>query len=114
MSAFIAVSTLRRRWYNPTGTPGVPLGARCRRLGDLGEELVVASGGLDLVHEQLEAGAALEGVEDPAQLPHLLQLDALEQQLLVARGGPVDVDRRVDAALGQLAVEAQLHVAGAL
>src|SRR5207248_5830881 len=91
-----------------------PLRGRRRRLGDLGEELVVALGGLDLVHEQLEPRTTLEGVEHPTELPHLLELDALEQELLVAGGGAVDVDRRVDAALGQLAVEPQLHVAGAL
>ena len=39
---------------------------------------------------------------------------ALEEQLLVAGARRVDVDRRVDAALGELAVEPQLHVAGAL
>src|SRR5205807_10665352 len=57
---------------------------------------------------------ALEGVEDPTQLPNLLELDALEEQLLVAGGRPVDVDGWIDPTLGQLAVETQLHVAGAL
>ncbi len=38
----------------------------------------------------------------------------VEQQLLVAGRGGVDVDGRVQPALGQLAVEPELHVAGAL
>ena len=63
-------------------------------------------------------GAALPSAARPdehaAQLPHHLQLLAVEQQLLVAGARGVDVDRRVDPPLGELAVEAQLHVAGAL
>src|SRR5262245_9431391 len=89
-------------------------GAGCRCLGDLGEELVVALRRPDLVDEQLEALALLEGVEHPAELPDLLQLVPVEQQLLVAGARLLDVDRRVDPPLGQPAVEAQLHVAGAL
>src|SRR5207302_11451156 len=97
---------------------GSPLGRRGRRLGDLGQELVVALGRLYLVHQQLETGGAAslapQGVEHPPELPHLLELGALEEQLLVTGGGRVHVEGRVDPALGQLAVEAQLHVAGAL
>src|SRR3954464_14167824 len=103
MSAFIAYSST-----------SLLLGAGCGRLGDLGEELVVALGSPDLVHQQLQTRSAFQGVEHPAQLPDLLELRALEEQFLVAGGRPVDVDRRIDAALSQLPVEAQLHVAGAL
>ena len=75
-------------------------------------------GGADLVHEQLQAGGVLavagQGVQHPAQLPDLLELAPLEEQLLVAGRAGVDVDGRVEAALGEPAVEAQLHVAGAL
>ena len=92
------------------------LGAR--PLGDLGQELVVAAGRLDLVHQQLQAGGVLavggQGVQDPAQLPDLLELAPLEQELLVAGGAGVDVDGRVEPALREPAVEPQLHVAGAL
>src|ERR1700685_4408527 len=49
-----------------------------RALGDLGQELVVALGGTDLVHQELESGggAAFVGqrVQHPAELPHLLEL----------------------------------------
>jgi hypothetical protein len=75
-------------------------------------------GGADLVHEQLEPGGFLavvgQGVEHPAQLPDLLELAPLEEELLVAGRAGVDVDGRVEAALGEPAVEPQLHVAGAL
>src|SRR5438270_500441 len=98
----------------PPGPCLFPSGARGRGLGDLGEELVVALGGLDLVHQQFEARSALQGVEDPPKLPDLLELGALEEELLVAGGRAVHVDGGVDAPLGQFAVEAQLHVAGAL
>src|ERR1700722_2317069 len=53
-----------------------------RALGDLRQELVVGLGGADLVDEQLEArgpaAVGRQGVEDPAQLPHLLELAPLE------------------------------------
>src|SRR4029079_7011877 len=85
---------------------------------DFVEELVVGAEGAQPVDEQFEAwgGVAICGqaAEDSAQLPHHLQLLAVEQQLLVAGAGGVDVDRRVDAPLGELAIQPQLHVAGAL
>ena len=59
-----------------------------RLLGDLGEELVVGAERLEAVDEQLEAGRGVavggEAGQHPAQLPDLLQLLAVEQQLLVA------------------------------
>jgi hypothetical protein len=59
-------------------------------LGDLVQELVVGLERLEAVDEQLEAGSGVAGLvgsetaEHPAQLPHLLELLAVEQQLLVA------------------------------
>src|SRR5579875_748717 len=112
MSVFIALS------WTCGGAPMFPSHGGRRVLGDLGQELVVATGGLDLLDEQLQArrrvAVAGQGVEHPAQLPDLLELVAVEEQLLVAGGRAVDLDGRVDAALGQPPVEAQLHVAGAL
>src|ERR1700684_3670878 len=67
-----------------------------RALGDLGQELVVALGRPDLVHEEFQAGGGVavgsQGVQDPTQLPHLLQLAPLEEELLVTGGTGVDVD----------------------
>src|SRR5712692_1024461 len=75
------------------------------RLGDLGQELVVALGRADLVDEQLETLALLERVQHPAQLPDLLELVPVEEQLLVAGAGRLDVDRRVDPPLRQPPIE---------
>ena len=52
--------------------------------------------------------------EHAAHRPHLRSVVLVEQQLLAAGAGAEDVDGREDALLGQLAVEVQLHVAGAL
>src|SRR3989304_6205287 len=54
------------------------------------------------------------GTEIPVPLPHPEQLLAIEQQLFFARARRFDVDRRVDPSVGELAVESELHVAGAL
>src|SRR3546814_18910776 len=66
----------------------------------------------------LEAGAAAALVghagQHPAELPDLLELGAEEQELLVPSRRGVDVDGRVDPALGGAAIEAQRHVAGAI
>ena len=49
-----------------------------------------------------------------AQDPDLLQQVRLDQQILAAGAGAVDVDRRVDALLGDAAVQVHFGVAGAL
>ena len=87
-------------------------------LGDLVEELGVGAERLEAVDEQFQPGGGVavggKAAEHAAQLPHHLQLLAVEQQLLVASARRVDVDRRVDPSLGESPVEPQLHVAGAL
>src|ERR1035437_7784255 len=87
-------------------------------LGDLGQKLVVALGGADLVQQELQAGGGAavvgQGVEHPGELPDLLKLGLVEEQFFVAGGAGIDVDRRVDPPLGQSPVEPELHVAGAL
>ena len=97
---------------------GAGLGTRTRVFGDFGQELVVRVGGLDLVHQQLQTGRSIpvlgESIEDPAELPDLVELGALEEELFVASRGAIGIDGRVQAALGQLAVELELHIAGAL
>ena len=50
----------------------------------------------------------------PPQQRHPLEHVGRQEPLFLARARLADVDGRVDAAVGQLAVEHQLHVAGAL
>src|SRR5215207_5564615 len=102
MSAFIVLSIYSQL---QDADDGRGLRAGGRRLGDLGQELVVALRRADLVDEQLEALAVLESVQHSPQFPDLLELVAIEEQLLVPRARRLDVDGRVDAPLGQPAVE---------
>src|SRR5215207_6274920 len=81
---------------------------------DVAEEVDVGLALAHPVHHQLEGLGGVEGAEDAAQLPGHDQLLLGEQELLLPRGGGVDVKGGEDAALGQLAVQADLHVPGAL
>src|SRR6266536_617142 len=81
---------------------------------DLAQELDVGLGGAHLVDHQLERLGGLEGAEHAAELPGHHQLLVAEQQLLLTGRGGVDVEGGEDAALGQLAVQPNLHVPGAL
>src|SRR5439155_21912670 len=77
------------------------------------EEVRVAFRRLDLVEQKLHRFELVHRVEQLAQDPHLLQDVGPEQELLAARSGAIDVDRRVDALLGHPAVEMDFHIAGA-
>src|SRR5690606_30252114 len=79
-----------------------------------GEELVVGLGVLHLVQQELHRADLVHAVQQLAQDPDLLQQFGLDQVVLAAGAGAVDVDRRVDALLGDAAVEVDLGVAGAL
>src|SRR5215217_7158276 len=100
---------------NDQGRSGIPQ-PRSVDVGplDVAEELGVGLGLAHAVHDQLQGLGRVEGAEDAAQLPGDDQLLLGEQQLLLAGGGGVDVQGGEDAALGQLAVQAHLHVPGAL
>jgi murein L,D-transpeptidase YcbB/YkuD len=71
------------------------------RVGELGDEELHRLDGVQLVQEL---------AQDPDALQHL----GRQQQLLLAGAGAVDVDGREDAPVGELAVEHQLGVPGAL
>ena len=49
-----------------------------------------------------------------AQHPHAVEIFLRDQQLFLAGAALLDVDRREDAAVGELAIEVDLEVAGAL
>src|SRR4029079_2587605 len=85
-----------------------------RGLGDLAQELLVRLGRADLVDQQLERRTRVQGVEHAAQAPDQRQLLGRHEPLLLARPRGLDVDGGEDALLGQLPVEAQLLVPGAL
>src|SRR5499427_5885568 len=80
----------------------------------LEQELGVALGFAQLLHEQLERLLRLERVQHPAQLPDDLELVRREQDLFLAGARRVHVDRREEPLLRELAAQPQLHVAGAL
>src|SRR5215210_588267 len=63
---------------------------------ELAEELGVRAGLLELLDQELYLLAGVEGVEDATDLPDPLGLGRLHEQLLLTRGGVLDVDGRVD------------------
>src|SRR5690606_8594205 len=84
------------------------------RLLHLDEELDVRLRLLELVENDAERVLLVEPCEGAAQLPRDLHLVGAQQHLLAAGARRVHVDRREDALVGELARQAQLHVAGAL
>ena len=84
------------------------------RLLHLEQELGVALRLLAACEQQLERLLQVERVEHPAQLPDDLELVGASRISSLTGAGGVDVDGGEDALVGQLAVEHQLHVAGAL
>ena len=79
-------------------------------LGNFAEELGVRAERLEAVDQQLKARGRIavrsEAAEDPAEFPDHLQLLAVEEQFFMASRGRVHVDRWVDTALCDLAIEA--------
>src|SRR3954470_24477889 len=108
MSAFMMLPVWRLISVVPRGTtsPYSRPSGRNVGLGDLLEELVVGPERLQAVDEHLQAGGVagtlvgLETAQHPAEPPDLLELPMLEQKLLVAGGGGLDVDRRIDPPVG--------------
>src|SRR6266516_2984828 len=78
------------------------------------QELGVGLAGAHPVDHHLQRLGGLQRAEDAAELPGDHQLLLAEQQLFLAGRGAVDVEGGEDAALGEFAVQAHLHVAGAL
>src|SRR5712671_7302854 len=72
------------------------------------EELGVGLGGAQLVDQELRRLELVHREEQLPQHPHLLQDRLVDQQLLAARAGAVDVDRGIDALLMHAAVEVHL------
>src|SRR3990167_8966359 len=92
---------------------------RCREpagalLVHRGEEVLVGLGILHLVEEEFHRVDRAHLQQDPAQDPHLAELVLGDQQLFLAGAGLADVERGEDALVGDLAVEDDFRVAGAL
>src|SRR5512140_3799513 len=78
------------------------------------EKLLVRLGLLQALEEQLHRLDRRQRVEHLAQDPDAVELALLDEELLLARAALVEVDRREDAPVDELAVEVDLHVAGPL
>ena len=83
-------------------------------LADGVEEVGVGSRVLQLGQQQLDCRPALELAEHVAQLPHEHGLGRFHQQLFAACARAFDIHCREDALVRKLAIEPDLHVAGAL
>src|SRR3989440_6441285 len=84
------------------------------RLGDLHQELDVRPGLLEPVEQEVQRLLGIQRVQHLAQLEHDRQLVGREQDLFLTGTGRVDVDRREHPLVGDLPVQLQLGVAGAL
>src|SRR5664279_5162577 len=78
------------------------------------EKLRVVLRLIEPLDEELHRLHRRERVEDLAEDPHAVQLLLLEEQLFLARTRAVEVDGRENAAVDELPVEVDLHVAGPL
>ena len=70
------------------------------------EEIVVVLRLLHLADQEFHGIHRSHRVEDAAQDPHFLQCARIDQKVFLPRAGFLDVDGRIDALVGQLAVEA--------
>src|SRR4051812_16359896 len=79
-----------------------------------GEEVLVGFGVLHLIEEELHRIDRPHLHQDPAQDPHLGEDVLVYQKLFLPGARFADVERREDALVGDLAVEHDFAVAGAL
>src|SRR5690242_5578589 len=83
-------------------------------LGERGQELGVRVALGEAVEQQLDALVGADRGKHSPHGPHHLERAFLEEQFLAAGARALDVDGGEDALLGQLAIQDQLAVAGAL
>src|SRR5262245_34688440 len=90
--------------------------AECRCLAPLHhhEEVLVRLRLRHLVDEELHRFHGRHLVEDLPEDPDLVELFLHDEQLFLPGSRGLDVDRGEDAAIGELAIEVELHVARAL
>src|SRR5215217_1558415 len=78
------------------------------------EELLVVLRARHLLEQKLDRLDLGHVAEEVAKEVNAIELFLREEQLLFSRARPVDVDCREHAAVGNLASQDELHVAGAL
>src|SRR5205814_8978047 len=78
------------------------------------QELVVRLDIVELRHQEIHRFDEVHPLQHPPEDVDVLQPLARHDLLLLARAGLLDVHRREDPAVGELAGEHELHVAGAL
>src|SRR4051794_35698719 len=78
------------------------------------EELGIALGAAKLVEQEVDRVHRPHRIEDAAEHVHLLEVLRVGDELLLAGAGARDIDRRERPPVGDLAVEDELGVAGAL
>src|SRR5215218_4391047 len=83
-------------------------------LAHLHEELAIVLGARHLLQQEVDRFGLGHVGEEGAQERDAVQLFRREQQFLLPRPGAIDVDRRIDPLLGDLAREHELHVPRAL
>ena len=87
--------------HRVTSSPNSPLHRR--------KELIIRFGALHLVQHEFHRGDFVHAVQEFAQDPDFLQQVRFDQQVFATGAGLVDVDRGVDAFLGDVAVEVILE-----
>src|SRR5664280_857513 len=98
----------------PYRNRGPNAGLLLQVLGQLGQEVDVVLALDQSVEQKLEAFVGADRGEHPPHRPDHLEDRLLQEQLLATGAGALDVDSREDALLGELAVQDELAVAGAL
>src|SRR5437588_10218442 len=116
------VRSIRMTWASTASPAGVAISAKSNIPPVTGllllihrrEEILVRLGVLHLVEQELHRIDRAHLHQDSAQHPHLGEDVLIDQQLLLARAGLADVERGEDALVGNLTVEHDFRVAGAL
>src|SRR5262249_19221191 len=105
----------RGRQISRSDTAGTGQGAGAGLLAAEGlQEVGVGGADLEALEQRLGGVPRVHVGQQAAEAPHPLQVLGREQQLLAAGAGAHHVERREDAAVGQLAREVELHVPGPL
>src|SRR5215203_6985164 len=79
-----------------------------------GEEVAVVLGLAEAFEDDLHLLDGREGIQDAAHDPDAVEVFLRDEQLLLTRARPLEVDGREEALVGEATVKVNLAVAGAL